>query len=243
MRAVPANGFVVYLENHDQVANRPLGARLVDCATSGRLRAMTAYLLIGPATPLIFQGQELGARTPFVFFADHPPDLARAVLKGRRAFLARFPDLATPEAQASIDDPADPATFAKCKLDPSLADSKTVALFTDLLALRRSERALAQERADRLAGAVIGPEAFALHFFSKEADAFSSKEEDRLLVVNLGSALRLEHAPAPLLLPPRSDGWRLLWSSDDERYGGAGVAAIETDDGWCVPAHAAVLLG
>jgi maltooligosyltrehalose trehalohydrolase len=230
----PPHAFVAYLENHDQVANSPEGARLIDRTTHGRLRAMTAYLLLCPATPMLFQGQELGVSTPFVYFADHPPELASAVREGRFKFLTQFPDLATPAAQARLDDPADPATFDKCKLDPSQADAKVVSLFTDLLLLRRSDPAFAQEREDRIHGAVLASDAFMIRFSSKE---------DRLLVVNLGQDLHLAHAPEPLLAPPRPDGWKLVWSSDDVRYGGAGIAPVEADDGWHVPGHAAVVLG
>jgi len=114
---LPRAAVVVYLQNHDQVANSARGERLHRLASPGCYRAMTALLLLGPATPLLFQGQETCAAAPFVFFADHHPELARAVRRGRREFLAQFPSLADPAVQAALPDPGDPATFALCKLD------------------------------------------------------------------------------------------------------------------------------
>ncbi len=116
---LPRAAFVFYLQNHDQVANSARGDRLDRLAAPGAWRAMTALLLLGPATPLLFQGQERGAASPFVFFADHNPRLAAAVRRGRLDFLSQFPSLADPAVQAAMPDPASPATFAMCKLDPA----------------------------------------------------------------------------------------------------------------------------
>jgi maltooligosyltrehalose trehalohydrolase len=94
---------------------------------------------------------------------------------------------------------------------------------------------LSAQRSRGVDGAVLGPEAFILRFFG-EADA------ERLLVVNLGTDLAFDPAPEPLLAPPADALWRILWSSDDVRYGGGGVAPIETRENWRIPGHAAVLL-
>jgi maltooligosyltrehalose trehalohydrolase len=65
---------------------------------------------------------------------------------------------------------------------------------------------------------------------------------DRLLIVNLGRDLRLEPAPEPLLAPVEGQGWRLLWSSDAPRYGGAGTPALDSDGVWRIPGHVAMVL-
>jgi maltooligosyltrehalose trehalohydrolase len=114
---LPRPAFVFYLQNHDQVANSARGERIHRLAAPGSVRAMTALLLLGPATPLLFQGQESAAAAPFVFFADHRPELARAVRRGRLEFLAQFPSLADPAVQATVPDPESPATFALCNLE------------------------------------------------------------------------------------------------------------------------------
>jgi maltooligosyltrehalose trehalohydrolase len=87
--------FVCYLQNHDQVANSTWGHRLGQITSPGKHRAATALLLLGPWTPMIFQGQEFASSTPFLFFADHKPELAEALAQGRMQFLRQFPSLAT----------------------------------------------------------------------------------------------------------------------------------------------------
>ena len=81
---------VIFLENHDQVANSGFGKRLIDLTDRARLRAMTAILLLAPATPMLFHGQEFASSTPFLYFADHRNEIAEAVAQGRREFLGQF---------------------------------------------------------------------------------------------------------------------------------------------------------
>jgi maltooligosyltrehalose trehalohydrolase len=205
----------------------------------GRARAMTALLLLTPGTPFLFQGQEFGASTPFLYFADHHGALGEAVDSGRRDSLAQFPSIAGPRARAQLDDPSDPATFAQCKLNLAERETHaaTYALHRDLLALRRADSVLASQDRDRLHGAVLAPEAFLLRFFGGPAG-------DRLLLVNLGVDLDLQVAPEPLLAPPEHGGWDVCWSTEDPAYGGTGTPPIETSrgGGWHVPSHSAVLL-
>ena len=75
---------MICLENHDQVANTLRGARLPTLTSPGRLRAMTALTLLAPGTPMLFQGQEFGSTRPFLYFADHDGELAKAVRDGPR---------------------------------------------------------------------------------------------------------------------------------------------------------------
>jgi maltooligosyltrehalose trehalohydrolase len=95
-----------------------------------------------PFLPLLFQGQEWGERSPFLFFADHPPELAAAVRRGRRAEFADF------SWSDEVPDPNDPDTFERSKLDWSKAGGPTLALWTRLLRLRRELPALGNCRRD-----------------------------------------------------------------------------------------------
>ena len=76
---LPSSAFVCFLENHDQVANTGRGVRLHQFAHDGRWRAMVSLLLLGPAVPMLFQGQECATTSPFTYFADHEGELAEAV--------------------------------------------------------------------------------------------------------------------------------------------------------------------
>ena len=67
--------FIIFIQNHDQIANTGRGARIHQLSDRGKVRAMTALLLLAPNTPLLFQGQEFGASSPFLYFADHEPEL------------------------------------------------------------------------------------------------------------------------------------------------------------------------
>jgi maltooligosyltrehalose trehalohydrolase len=223
---VPPAAFVNYLQNHDQIANSGLGRRAHALASPGTYRAMTALLLLLPQTPLLFMGQEFGASSPFLYFADHQPDLARSVRQGRAEFLAQFPSLATPEVQALLPGPGDPSTFARCKLEfaERASHAPVYRLHRDLLALRRDDPIFRAQRPGGVDGAMLAPDAFVLRFFADD------HRDDRLLLVNLGPDLHLREAPEPLLAPPPGRRWALRWSSEDPSYGGDGTAPILAPD-------------
>lgn len=230
---------VNFLQNHDQIANTGRGLRLAQSTAPGDMRALTALLLLAPGTPMLFQGQEFAASSPFTYFADHVPELAGKVKEGREAFVSQFPNLSAPDVAGGLPMPHSNAAFRACVLDHDektrLPHARVYALHRDLLALRASDSALSGPRAGRTDGAAFNDTAFILRFFGGEAG-------DRLLLVNLGRDLRLESPAEPLLGPPPGMEWWLLWSSESADYGGCGTPAVETDDGWFLPAHAAVLL-
>ena len=229
--------FVIFLQNHDQIANSGRGLRCHVLTSPGRYKALTALLLLGPGTPMLFQGQEFAASSPFFFFADFTGELGRLTRQGRAAFLSQFPSLAQPNMQAYLSDPTDPETFACSKLDLSERQyhAQMYALHRDLLRLRQTEPVFRSQRRGGMDGAVLGAETFVLRFFRAHGD-------DRLLVVNLGHALHLNPAPEPLLAPPEGMGWTILWSTEDPCYGGCGTAPLEDEDNWHLPGHAAVVL-
>lgn len=237
--AMPPHAAVVFLQNHDQVANSGRGLRIDRLAAPGKLRAMTALALLGPGTPMLFQGQEFAASSPFLYFADHAAWLAPKVAEGRRGFLAQFPSLATPAMQALLARPDAEETFIGSKLDPAERcrepNARWYALHRDLLRLRREDPVFRQQRKGGLDGAVLGREAFCLRFFGEGGD-------DRLMLVNLGRDLTLTVLPEPLLAPPLGREWSLLWSSEDPAYGGNGTPEVETAERWHAPGGSAVVL-
>lgn len=228
--------FVAFLQNHDQIANSLRGMRLHQIASPGKLRAMTALLLLGPGTPMLFQGEEFAASTPFVYFADHNPELAKLVAAGRRKFLEQFPSVARPDSTPYLTNPEAEETFNKCKLDLSEREKHAnhYALYRDLLKLRRDDPVFRAPRAGGVDGAVLGAEAFVLRFFGNQRD-------DRLLLVNLGNDLRFDSIPEPLLAGGEDCNWKLLWSSEDPRYGGSGTPPLG-EQGWRIPGHSTLVL-
>jgi len=213
---LPPHALVCFLENHDQLANSAHGTRLRDLGPASRYRALTALLLLQPQTPMLFQGQERGARRPFLYFADHKPELAAQVRAGRLEFLQQFPSI----DPGGLTNPDDLSTFEVCKLDDDV-DERHLALHRDLLALRR------ELRGELLTGgAPLGQTALLLRY------------PNALLLLNLGETLRMEIADEPLLAPPKGRRWRPRWSSEDVAYGGSGIAFEE----WALPAESAFLL-
>ncbi|MGN7869670.1 malto-oligosyltrehalose trehalohydrolase [Paracoccus sp. 22332] len=109
---LPPTAFVNATQTHDQVGNRALGERLLSLADPQGVRTGFALLLVAPYIPMIFMGEERGATTPFLFFADFTGDLARAVREGRAAEFAGIASLGS-----GVPDPLDPETFARSRLD------------------------------------------------------------------------------------------------------------------------------
>jgi maltooligosyltrehalose trehalohydrolase len=220
-----AERFVCYLQNHDQVANSARGDRIDKLTSPGRLRAMTALLLLQPQTPMLFQGQEWAASKPFLYFADHEPELAANVAKGRREFLSQFPSIDVTKTAP----PESRATFDACKLDWSEREQNrdVVDLHRELLALRRDDPVFAARSKDNLEAAVIGDDALILRWFNQG--------DDRLLLVNLGRDLDYDPAPQPLLAPPHGRAWEMVWAS-------AEIAPVERGGVWWIPAETAVVL-
>jgi maltooligosyltrehalose trehalohydrolase len=148
--ALAPMAFVNFLQNHDQVGNRPFGERLEDLAEPKAIEAALAITLLSPAIPMLFMGEEFGAKTPFLFFCDFAGELAEAVRQGRR----REYDWAYAKRGDDVPDPLDARTFEMSKLDWNARDGasgrRRLALVQQLLAIRR------REIVPRLAGAAFG---------------------------------------------------------------------------------------
>ena len=206
--------FVVCTQNHDQIGNRALGERMSALTSDGRLRVAAALLLTAPFTPLLFQGEEWGASTPFQYFTDHrDPELGRAVAAGRREEFAAFGW--DPE---QVPDPQDPVTFARSKLDwDELAKERHASLlgwYRELIALRRRFPDLGDPRLDRT---------------TVEYD-----ETERWLVVSRGAVRTLVNLGRRSRSFPLGRGADLLAASD------AGVRL--TGDGLTVPNDAVAIV-
>jgi maltooligosyltrehalose trehalohydrolase len=245
---------VNFTQNHDQVANAAAGLRAHQLTSPGKYRAVTALLLLLPQTPMLFQGQEFAASPPFLYFADHNPDLAKLVRRGRSEFLGQFAHVATPETSARLDDPASETTFTRCKLDWNERrrgdHALALALVADLIRLRRSDPTLRGQGfapdsgnthdallGRRVDGAVLSEDALLLRYFGETRDA------DRLVVVNLGRRLNAAPLAEPLAAPPKDMLWRAVWSSEAPAYGGFGTPPLDPDDGgWWLPAESTVVL-
>ena len=140
---LPPTSFVLFLQNHDQTGNRAFGERLVSLADADALRAATAVLLLSPMVPLLFMGEEWGARQPFLFFTSHHGELADAVREGRRNEFAEFAEFADEATRERIPDPNAVSTFENSRPDFSARQepghAEWYALYRELLSIRHRE--------------------------------------------------------------------------------------------------------
>jgi malto-oligosyltrehalose trehalohydrolase len=134
---LPPAAFVAFAQNHDQIGNRAFGERLNVLAAPEAVRAVSAIYLLLPQVPMIFMGEEFGARQPFLFFVDFAGELADKVRDGRREEFAQFPEFNDPEKRETIPDPVAEETFLASKLRWEEADAVTQDWFTRTLAVRR----------------------------------------------------------------------------------------------------------
>jgi maltooligosyltrehalose trehalohydrolase len=171
--------FLGYIQNHDQVGNRAQGDRLSDLAGPELQKVAAALVLTGPFVPMLFQGEEWAASTPFQYFTDHDdPGLADAVRQGRRGEFAAFGW--DPE---QVPDPQDPATFRRSKLNwderSEAPHSDVERWYRDLIAFRRAHDALLDGRLDAVKVAT-----------DEAARTLVMERGDVVVCCNLGEAAR-----------------------------------------------------
>jgi maltooligosyltrehalose trehalohydrolase len=215
--------FVNFIQNHDQIANSLGGHRIYTLASAGAVRAMTSLLLLGPWTPMLFQGEEFAASTPFLYFADQAEAIASKIAEGRAAFLQQFPSLSSPEVAEHLPNPGEESTFTRCKLkiEDREANSPVHLLHKELVALRRTDAVINGSERGSLDGAVYGLHTLILRYFGREPG------NDRLMIFNFDRDLNLVPAPIPLLAPVRGRQWQVIWFSEDPRYAGQGAPPLD----------------
>jgi maltooligosyltrehalose trehalohydrolase len=186
---LPPTAFVLFLQNHDQVGNRPLGDRLIQSVPLAHFRAATALVALCPMIPLFFMGDEYGCRTPFLFFTSHRPELAEKVREGRRAEFSQFAGFADAQQRQAIPDPNDAATFDMSRPvpeDDELAETWRK-WFAGLLEVRREFLTPRLVGAKALDCDVLGPGALLARWRLGDASELR-------IAINLGT----QHAELPL---------------------------------------------
>ncbi|MFD3747506.1 malto-oligosyltrehalose trehalohydrolase [Nocardia sp. NPDC058633] len=147
---VPGSALLGYTCNHDQIGNRAIGDRPSAYLTPGQLAVKAALVLLSASTPMLFMGEEWGARTPFQFFTSHTdPVVAAATAAGRRAEFAEHG-----WSTEAVPDPQDPATFTRSTLDWNEVGrephARVLACYRGLLALRKSRPEFTDPWLDRV---------------------------------------------------------------------------------------------
>jgi malto-oligosyltrehalose trehalohydrolase len=140
---LPPSAFVAFIQNHDQIGNRAFGERLVAIAPREAVKAVASIYLLSPQIPMLFMGEDWGAKQPFPFFCDFAGELSDAVREGRRAEFAKFPEFHDPQQRERIPDPTARETYLSAKLqwnevaEPAHAEWR--AFYRALLRVRHAE--------------------------------------------------------------------------------------------------------
>jgi maltooligosyltrehalose trehalohydrolase len=213
---VPRQRFIVCAQNHDQVGNRAEGDRLAAIVPAERLRMSAALVLLSPYVPLLFMGEEYGETAPFLYFIEHgDPALVEAVREGRKK---EFEHIRTAAAQV---DPQARETFERSRLQWSRRDegegAQLLALYRDLLTLRREEPAL---RPGASAISVQGAHDWCtvLRTMPLQGDIYDAVRGQR----SVWCAFNLSGHAQDLPVPVEATGaWRLRLSTDARGYGGS----------------------
>ena len=226
--------FVAFTQNHDAIANTLDGRRLQRLVSPGKYRTITAALLLGPQTPLIFMGQEFDASSLFPYFADYP-EQSKELWDDRKRQAAQFAQFQDPSALAQILNPCSTDTFHAATLNYAerAANAQTLHLFADLIALRK--RYATTLMPQELQGALLTQDACALRWQAPGGMPC-------LLILNLGSQIECRTWAEPLLAAPSGRCWRAIWASESPRYGGLGAVEPELPEGWQFGAEAAQFL-
>lgn len=221
-RGAPADGlearrFIYAIQTHDQVGNHAFGRRLSHLLGAAPHRLWSALLLLLPATPMLFMGQEFAASSRFYYFTDHHEDLARQVTKGRRMEFVRSAGMSE-EQQKEIPNPQAPQTFEESKLRLSEredgAGAEIYRLYRELLALRRSDRVLSKQDRTVMRAFACSSDLLLVHLWDGR--------EHRLIAANTG--VSIDGSPPSLGVPRRltSLSWAPVLCTDDRRFGGSG---------------------
>ena len=220
---LPPERFVFCISNHDQTGNRAFGERINHFITPETNRAASALLCLAPSTPLLFMGQEWGASTPFQYFTDHHGELGQLIEKGRISELRRFPMFDKMLNEGKTPAPQAPETFEESKLKWDEIEEGghggCLRLYREALRLRREHAAF--RPLDRESLRVFELRENILTIRSR-ADG-----EDWLILCDLKGGHRGELFADQAACPPEGRKWRLVFSSNDARFGGAGVVAFD----------------
>lgn len=206
--SIPAERFVVFSQNHDQVGNRVLGDRLDQLVSFDSLKLAAGAVLLSPFIPLLFMGEEYGETAPFLYFVSHSdPDLIEAVRMGRKKEFTSF------AWQGEPLDPQDENMFLRCKLDHRLAEREPhrilLEFYQELIRLRKNQPALTLLSKDHIE--VLGIEEQKVLYWRRW-----NGDEDIFGIFNFNDG------KISVALPVPPGCWVALLDSSDQRWLGPG---------------------
>ncbi len=215
---LPPEQFVLCISNHDQVGNRAFGERLHQLSSPAAYRAASALLLLAPYTPLLFMGQEWSASTPFLYFTDHNEELGRMVEEGRQRE-CRYAAFTNGVEPATVPSPQAPETFLRSQLkwdELSVGiHAETLALHRELLRIRREHPCFRPPSRSAAAYSALASGVLAMRV--------DAGYEHWLLLCDLRGGHAVELDAETFTAAPAGQSWRCALSTEEARFGGAGV--------------------
>ena len=206
--SLPADKFVVFDQNHDQVGNRRLGERLSQLVSFEALKLAAGMVILSPFLPLLFMGEEYGEAAPFQYFVSHgDPALIEAVRKGRSEEFTRF------DWHGDIPDPQDESTFLRSRIAWNSRDSAPHkflrGFYKELLRLRREDPVFSlRDKKDLEAISFESPKLLLLRRWCGA--------QVRFAVFNFEKECFSARVPIP------AAKWEKILDSTDARWGGPG---------------------
>ena len=195
--------FVVCIQNHDQVGNRPLGDRLSQLISFEQQKLVSGIFLMAPFVPMLFMGEEFAEDNPFQYFVSHgDPDLVKAVQEGRKREFQYFFD-----KSGEFPDPQSEETFNHSKLNWNFREDETKSVIFDYY------KELLQLRSDG-----------AFNAFRKEDISIETDEERQLMLVSgdrIYAAFNFNSEEQEVNFPKKKGSWKMVLASAHKKWQGS----------------------
>ena len=220
-----SSSFVVCIQNHDQVGNRPLGDRLSQQVSLERQKLAAGILLASAFTPMLFMGEEFAEDQPFQYFVSHgDPDLVKAVQEGRKREFRYFLD-----HSGEFPDPQSEETFQRSKINWDFRRNETknviFGYYKELIQLRKNG-AFGDFRSKKI---------------TTETD--NDRELIKISAGKLFAVFNFNLEPQEVLLPKNPQEWKVLIASGDKKWQGRGdfPQHIAGDKAFDLPASSLII--
>ncbi|MCL5734621.1 MAG: malto-oligosyltrehalose trehalohydrolase [Actinobacteria bacterium] len=215
-RGLTPKSFIIFAQNHDQVGNRPLGERLSALVGWESLKLAAGAVLLAPAVPMLFMGEEWGEQRPFLFFCDYEdPQLIEAVREGRRREFAAVAALTGGSAgdRDHLPDPQAEETFLRSRVEPSYRDEGEGRVLVDYY------RSLIRLRKTRIPSSLLRGKHHEVQAMPSQGLLVLRRQTSR---EQLNCLLHFGTDPTQVKLDLRQGSWERLLDSAEERWLGPG---------------------
>ncbi len=204
--STPPWRFIATSESALDIGRRPRGERLNKLFQPGQEKMVAGLLMLGPQTPLLFQGNEYGEKRPFLYFSDFSDE--EVIAHEREAAIARAQTFGL---TGETRNPQAQETFTRCKLDLSAPEKdghiQIARLYQKMIELRKTLGISGCEPGDVEVKFIEKLKCVIIRYHV---------QKELLLIFNIGSSeiVLAEELPEGV--------WECIFDSEDDPYGGLG---------------------